>query len=152
MGTSDQSWLWPGEQIIYWARQGCRQPVMLALVAGATATVFAAAYDLYDGDSGPEDILVGAVITGIAVGIPQFLASYRRFELVLTSHRIFYRTGLLWRTMGEFTVSDITDIKGSKAGDHPFELKLAGGGSLNVNDLPDLGRLRETLAKAVGLG
>ena len=148
---ADPSWLMPGEQIVYWAKQSCRRAMMFALLTFSGAVIATVGMDLFDGDEASGHMLVSTIMAGITVGTPQFLTSYRRFELVLTSHRIFYRRGLIWRQTGEFAVADITDIEASKAGDHPFDLHLAGGESLHVHGLPDLGRLRETLEKAVGL-
>lgn len=151
MGNANQSWLWPEEQIVYWARQSCHQALMIALVTGGMAAVASAGFAIYKDEDPMTFILVSASVSALTIGLPHFVTSYRRFEFVLTSHRIFYRSGLLWRRMGEIAIADITDIKGPKSGDHPFELKLAGGKSLDVRGLPDLGRLRDTLAKAVGL-
>lgn len=150
MEKGAHSWLWPGEDIVYWARQSCWGALKLALITAATAALVQSGFDVFGGDDTPLIVVVGAVGTGMSFGVPHFLTSYRRFELVLTSHRVFYRKGLIWRKTGEFPVAEITDIEGGSAGDHPFELKLAGGESLNIHGLPDLGRLRETFAKAIG--
>ena len=150
MGNTDPSWLWPGEQIVYWARQSCRQALIIALAMAGAAAVTSFSLAAFKGDDPKTVLLVSAIIPALTLGLPHFVTSYRRFEFVLTSHRIFYRSGIFRRKSGEIAVAQIVDIKGPKTGDHPFELKLAGGKSLNVYGLPDLGRLRETLAKAIG--
>ncbi len=151
MGNTAHSWLWPGEDIVYWARQSWRQALKIAMVSWAAAALAGAGFAIFGDEKEAIFFLVSAAVSALAVGLPHFLASYRRLEFVLTSHRIFYRSGLIWRRAGEIAFADITDIDGPVPGGHSFMLKLSGGGSLIVHGLPDIVRLRDTLAKAVGL-
>lgn len=150
MGNTAQSWLRPDEQILYWARQSAREALQIALLTGLIAAVVRIAFDIHWGDQSLTAIVVGGAFAGLGIGLPHFVMAFRRLELVLTSDRLFYRKGLVIRKSGEVAVTDIREIKGSKSGDQPFELKTIDGESLQVAGLPDLGQLRETLAKAAG--
>ena len=152
MTAADHSWLWPGEQIVYWARQNLVAALRNAVLVGAGAAAATVAIALVFNDDSPTEIAVDVAIAAVQFGLFYLIAAYRRLELVLTSRRLFYRTGWFWRSEGELAVEDVTAIKGSKPGDHPFELKFSDGESLNVYGLPDLGRLRDTLARAAGTG
>ncbi len=152
MTAADHSWLWPGEQIVYRARQNLNTVLANIVWASAGAAAATAAIVLvFHGDS-PMEAAVDAAIAAVLLGLFCVVAVYRRLELVLTSRRLFYRTGWIWQSQGELAVEDVAEIKGSKPGDHPFVLKFSNGESLMVHGLPDLGRLRDMLAKAAGAG
>ena len=152
MAMADQSWLMPGEQIVYWAKQNLHPALKNAVVLSAGAAVAAAAIAHFIAKDSPTETAVDTVIAAAQFGLIYFVTVYRRMELVLTSRRLFYRTGWIWRSEGELAVEDITEIEGGKSGDQPFELKFSDGKSLRVHGLPDLGRLRNTLATAAGTG
>ena len=103
-------------------------------------------------DDSPTETAVEVAIAAVQFGLFYVVAVYRRMELVLTSRRLFYRTGWFWRSEGELAIEDIAEVNGAKSGDHPFELKFSDGESLKVHGLPDLGRLRHTLERAAGTG
>lgn len=150
MGVPTRTWLLPGEQIIYWARQSPRQALFLALLSGGIAAGVPFALRGGTEDLSVSAALVAAVLYGLIAGLPHVPTLYQRFELVLTSHRLLYRKGLLVRKTGEIAIADIAEIKGPKSGDAPFEVKMTDGKSLGIAGLPDLGRLRDTIAKAAG--
>ena len=152
MAMADQSWLLPGEQIVYWARQSLSTALTNALLVSAGAAAMAAAFALVFGDDSPTETALDVAIAAVQFGLIYIVVAYRRMELVLTSRRLFYRTGWFWRSEGELAVEDITEIEGEKSGDQPFELKFSDGESLKVHGLPDLGRLRDTLTMAAGTG
>ena len=152
MGNTAHSWLWPGEDIVYWARQNLRTALKNAVLVGAGAAAMTAVIALVFRDDTPTETAVDMAIAAVQLGLVYVAAAYRRTELVLTSRRLFYRTGWFWRSEGELAVEDIAEVNGTKSGDHPFELKFSDGESLKVHGLPDLGRLRDTLERAAGTG
>ena len=152
MAMADQSWLMPGEKIVYWAKQNLHPALKNAVFLSAGAAAMAAAISHFIANDSPTETAVDTVIAAVQFGLIYVAVVYRRMELVLTDRRLFYRTGWFWRSEGELAVEDITDIEGPESGDHPFELTFADGESLKVHGLPDLGRLRDTLATAADTG
>lgn len=151
MGTKTQSWLKPGEQIIFYGEEDKpRRPIRFVLITLAILAPLSACTTVWAGEYTNFPALIADSIDGILVGCAIiFIFFYQRTELVLTGDRLICRQGLFSRSSGEVAITDIGKVTGAKSRDDPLDLELNDGRSLKIEGLPELGALREILEKSV---
>ena len=69
MGNTAHSWLWPGEDIVYWARQNLRTALKNAVLVGAGAAAMTAVIALVFRDDTPTETAVDMAIAAVQLGL-----------------------------------------------------------------------------------